>query len=94
MSRKVTRIPVTLDPQGITELADEAIRIILRAANELIFSAGRGLLAKVLKGSRQKAVLEHDLISRRHTGTEQAFAGRNHRANRLDDPQWLFPHRI
>ncbi len=61
MSRKVRRVPVTLDPHGITELADGEIRTILRAADELIFSGGRGLLAKVLKGSRQKAVLEHEL---------------------------------
>ena len=61
MSRKVRRVPVTLDPKGITELSDEEIRIILRGADDLIFSGGRGLLAKVLKGSRQKAVLEHEL---------------------------------
>ncbi len=61
VSRKVRQVPVTLDPQGITGLADEEIRIILRAADELIFSGGRGLLAKVLKGSRQKAVLQHEL---------------------------------
>jgi superfamily II DNA helicase RecQ len=61
MSRKVRRVPVTLDPKGITELSDEEIRIILRGADELIFSGGRGLLAKVLKGSRQKAVFEHEL---------------------------------
>ncbi len=61
MSRKVRRVPVTLDPQGVTELSDEEIRIILRGADELIFIGGRGLLAKVLKGSRQKAILEHEL---------------------------------
>ena len=37
------------------------IRIILRGADDLIFSGGRGLLARVLKGSRQKAVLELEL---------------------------------
>ncbi len=61
MSRKVRRVPVTLDPKDIKQLSDEEIRIILRGADELIFSGGRGLLAKVLKGSRQKAVLEHEL---------------------------------
>ncbi len=61
MSRKVRRVPVTLDPKDIQQLSDEEIRIILRGADELIFSGGRGLLAKVLKGSRQKAVLEHEL---------------------------------
>ncbi len=61
MSRKVRRVPVTLDPKDIKQLSDEEIRIILRGADDLIFSGGRGLLAKVLKGSRQKAVLEHEL---------------------------------
>lgn len=61
MSRKVRRVPVTLDPKDIQQLSDEEIRIILRGADDLIFSGGRGLLAKVLKGSRQKAVLEHEL---------------------------------
>ncbi|MEN8261716.1 MAG: RQC-minor-1 family DNA-binding protein [Pseudomonadota bacterium] len=61
MSRKVRRVPVTLDPKGIKQLSDDEIRVILRAADELIFSGGRGLLARVLKGSRQKAVLEHKL---------------------------------
>ncbi len=61
MSRKVRRVPVILDPKDIQQLSDEEIRIILRGAEDLIFSGGRGLLAKVLKGSRQKAVLEHEL---------------------------------
>ncbi len=61
MSRKVRRVPVTLDPKDIKQLSDEEIRIILRGADDSIFSGGRGLLAKVLKGSRQKAVLEHEL---------------------------------
>jgi len=60
MSRKARRVPVTPDPKDIKQLSDDEIRIILRAADELIFSGGRGLLAKVLKGSRQKAVLEHE----------------------------------
>lgn len=60
MSRKVRRVPVTLDPGDIKQLSDDEIRIILCAADELIFSGGRGLLARVLKGSRQKAVLEHE----------------------------------
>ena len=61
MSRKVRRVPVTLDPGDIEQLSDDETRIILRGADELIFSGGRGLLARVLKGSRQKAVLEHKL---------------------------------
>ncbi len=41
MSCKVTRVPLTLDPQGITEFSGEEICIILRGADELIFSGGR-----------------------------------------------------
>ena len=61
MSRKVRRVPVALDAKDVTELSVAEIRIILRGADELIMSGGRGLLAKVLKGSRQKSVLEHEL---------------------------------
>ena len=61
MRRKVTRVPVELDSRDVKDLSEEEIRIILRGADELIMSGGRGLLAKVLKGSRQKAVLEHKL---------------------------------
>jgi RQC domain len=61
MSRKDRRVPVTLDAKDIKQLCDEEIRLILRGADELIFNGGRGLLARVLKGSRQKAVLERKL---------------------------------
>lgn len=61
MSRKARRVPVNLDPGDVKDLSEDEIRIILRGADELIMSGGRGLLAKVLKGSRQKAVLEHEL---------------------------------
>lgn len=61
MSRKVRRVPVTLNARDVKELAEDEIRVILRGADDLIGSGGRGLLAKILKGSRQKAVLEHEL---------------------------------
>jgi superfamily II DNA helicase RecQ len=61
MSRKVRRVPVTLNSRDVTELPEDEIRIILRGADDIIGSGGRGLLAKILKGSRQKAVLEHEL---------------------------------
>ena len=61
MSRKTRRVPVNLDPGDVKDLSEDEIRIILRGADELIMSGGRGLLAKVLKGSRQKVVFEHDL---------------------------------
>ncbi len=61
MSRKVRRVPVTLDSRDVTELSENEIRVILRAADDIIGSGRRGLLAKILKGSKQKAVLEHVL---------------------------------
>ena len=61
MSRKVRRVPVTLNARDVKELPEDEIRVILRGADDLIGSGGRGLLAKILKGSRQKAVLEHEL---------------------------------
>lgn len=61
MSRKVRRVPVTPDSRGVEELSENEIRVILRGADDLIGSGGRGLLAKILKGSKQKAVLEHEL---------------------------------
>ena len=59
MSRKVRRVPVTLNTRDVKELSEDEIRLILRGADDLIGSGGRGMLAKILKGSQQKAVLEH-----------------------------------
>ena len=61
MSRKVRRVPVTLDSRDVKELPEDEIRTILRGADDIMGSGGRGLLARILKGSRQKAVLEHEL---------------------------------
>lgn len=61
MSRKVRRVPVTLDSRDVKELPEEQIRLILRGADDLIGSGGRGLLAKILKGSKQKALFERQL---------------------------------
>jgi hypothetical protein len=61
MSRKVQRVRYTLDPKEIKELPYEEIAAILRGADELIMQGGRTLLAKILKGSREKTVLELNL---------------------------------
>jgi superfamily II DNA helicase RecQ len=58
LARKVTRVKFTLDARGITSLPKEEIVAILRGADNLIMSGGRTMLAKVLKGSRDKKVLE------------------------------------
>jgi hypothetical protein len=58
MSRKVRRVPVRIDPQGIDELSFADQRAILRGADDLIGTGGRSLLVKILRGSRMKKVLE------------------------------------
>jgi predicted ArsR family transcriptional regulator len=61
MSRKKTRVRYQLDSGGIHCLTDEEIKAILRAADEIIATGGRSMLAKILKGSKDKKVLEHGL---------------------------------
>ncbi len=61
MSRKTKRIPVSLHPLSVDQLPREEIRTILRGADDLIMSGGRTLLAKVLKGSHEKKILELEL---------------------------------
>jgi superfamily II DNA helicase RecQ len=61
MSRKVRRVPVTIDSGDIRNLPEAEIIVILRAADEIVGQGGRNLLVKVLKGSRDKKVIEHDL---------------------------------
>jgi len=58
MGKRVQRVRYTLDTKGIENLPDEEIVAILRGADDLIMSGGRSLLARVLKGSRVKKVLE------------------------------------
>jgi hypothetical protein len=57
MSRKVQRVRYHLDSKDIKNLALDEIKMILRGVDELIMSGGRNLLAKMLKGSRAKEVL-------------------------------------
>jgi len=61
MSRKVRRVPYQLDTRGVKDLPLEEITAILRGADELIMSGGRSLLAKILKGSRDKKLLSLEL---------------------------------
>lgn len=46
---------------GLTSPSEEDIKNILRAADEIIFVAGRTILAKILKGSKDKKLLEREL---------------------------------
>lgn len=61
MSRKVRRVPVVLDAGEIRDLPMEDIRVILRGADELISTGGRSMLAKILKGSKDKRIFEYKL---------------------------------
>ncbi len=60
MTRK-SRIHYELETGEITSLKPEELRAILRAADELIATGGRGMLVKILKGSKDKKVLEYKL---------------------------------
>lgn len=61
MSRKKQRVRYELDIGNIRYLSDDEMKAILRAADELITVGGRSMLAKILKGSKGKKVLEHGL---------------------------------
>ena len=80
MSRKVQRVRYHLDSKGIKNLSSDEIKIILRGADDLIMSGGRHLLAKILKGSRAKEVLNLGLERSpaygyyRHLPLEQVLA--------------------
>ena len=61
MSKKVRRVSVSLDAGEIKDLPQEDIRMILRGADELISTGGRSMLAKILKGSKDKKIFEYKL---------------------------------
>ena len=61
MSRNKPRVRYELDSGDIRSLTIEEIKVILRAADELIATGGRSMLAKILKGSKDKKVMEHGL---------------------------------
>lgn len=61
MSRKKARVRYELDSGDVKNLSVEEIKAILRAADELIAVGGRSMLAKILKGSKDKKVLENKL---------------------------------
>lgn len=60
MSRKIRRVRYSLEPQK-KELSVFELKTILRGADELIMKGGRGILAKILKGSRDKTLKEKKL---------------------------------
>lgn len=62
MGRKQSRVSYQLTAvDEMIKPSEDELRCILRAADEIIFTAGRDMLAKILKGSRDKKVLAHGL---------------------------------
>lgn len=61
MSKKVRRVPVVLDAGEIKDLPQEDIQMILRGADDLISTGGRSMLAKILKGSKDKTIFKYKL---------------------------------
>lgn len=61
MRRNKPLVRFSLDTGDVTHLSTVEIKGILRAADELIAQGGRSLLAKILKGSKEKKLLEHGL---------------------------------
>lgn len=55
------KVQYELDSGNIKKLSENEIAAILRAADELINIGGRSMLAKVLKGSKDRKVLEYNL---------------------------------
>jgi len=49
------------DLNGLAVMAEEDVKNILRAVDEIILMAGRTMLAKILKGSKDKKLLEKGL---------------------------------
>lgn len=58
---KRPRVEFTLDSGDVRYLTEKEIRMILRATDELIGIGGRNMLVRILKGSKDKKVLEHGL---------------------------------
>jgi len=61
VSKRIQKVSYTLDSIGVKHLIPIEIKAILRAADELINCGGRSMLAKILKGSKDKKLLEHGL---------------------------------
>lgn len=61
MGRNSRRVQVELNSGDIKNLPENEIKLILRAADELINIGGRNMLVKILKGSRDKKILEYKL---------------------------------
>jgi superfamily II DNA helicase RecQ len=84
---KKQRVQFTLRPAA--SVSETEIKQILRAADDLIASGGRNLLAKMLKGSKEKKALELELDKNPSYGCFQSLS--------LDEVMekidWMIKHR-
>lgn len=58
MGRKKRGFEYHLDTKDVKDIPADEIKAILRGADDLIATGGRNLLAKMLKGSKEKKLLE------------------------------------
>lgn len=61
--KKIRRVPYTLDSKNIKKIPFETLCAILRAADNIIGLGGRTMLTKILKGSKERKLLEYNLDS-------------------------------
>ncbi len=87
---KGKKVRFSLNTGNVNQLSAEEIIAILRAADEMIFTGGRNLLAKTLKGSRDQAIVKHGL---ERCPTYGYFAALTlpEIGNRID---WMIAHRF
>ena len=57
MTKQINRVQFTLNPSR-EPLTMNEIKIIIRAAEDIVYRGGRSLLAKILKGSKEKKIVE------------------------------------
>lgn len=55
------KVHYELDQGNISELAESELIMVLRAADDIIARGGRAMLAKILKGSKDKTILQYEL---------------------------------
>ncbi|MCK4665180.1 RQC domain protein [Candidatus Dependentiae bacterium] len=59
MTGKVRKINYTLNSGNIKKLEMKEIEVIIHAADHIVYSGGRNILTKILKGSRGKKILDN-----------------------------------
>lgn len=74
MTRQKALVRPHLDATATRPLAMDEVRVILRAADDLIGAGGRTLLTKILRGSRSQDVLSHGLDQNPAHGVYKALS--------------------